>query len=92
MRAVTVAVVQAAPVSFDVRRTLDGARAALETAREALESLERTLSGADQVRVQSAETLEELSRAMKAIRNLVDYIQTHPEAVLQGKEPAKEKK
>ncbi len=29
---------------------------------------------------------------MKAIRNLVDYIQTHPEAVLQGKEQAKEKK
>jgi paraquat-inducible protein B len=79
-------------VGGDVRRTLDGTRAALETTRRALESLERTLGGADQVRVQSAETLEELSRAMKAIRNLVDYIQTHPEAVLQGKEQAKEKK
>ena len=79
-------------VGGDARRTLDDTRAALETSRKALESLERTLTGADQVRVQSAETLEELSRAMKAIRNLVDYIQTHPEAVLQGKEPAKEKK
>ena len=79
-------------VGGDARRTLDDTRAALETSRKALESLDRTLTGADQVRVQSAETLEELSRAMKAIRNLVDYIQTHPEAVLQGKEKAKEKK
>ncbi|HEY8231193.1 MAG TPA: MlaD family protein [Vicinamibacteria bacterium] len=79
-------------VGGDARRTLEETRAALETSRRALESLERTLTGADQVRVQSAETLEELSRAMKAIRNLVDYIQTHPEAVLQGKEQAKEKK
>jgi len=79
-------------VGGDARRTLDDMRAALETTRKALEALERTLTGADQVRVQSAETLEELSRAMKAIRNLVDYIQTHPEAVLQGKEQVKEKK
>lgn len=83
---------QAEGLGGDAKHTIADTRAALESTRKALESLERTLTGADQVRVQAAETLEELSRAMKAIRNLVDYVQTHPEAVVQGKESAKEKK
>ncbi len=83
---------QADGLGGDTKRTLGDTRAALDATRRALESLERTLSGADHMRVQTAETLEELSRAMRAIRNLVDYIQTHPEAVVQGKPGAKEKK
>jgi paraquat-inducible protein B len=66
-------------------------REVLDRAQKTFESLDRTISGADDARVRAAETLEELSRAMKAIRNLVDYIQTHPEAVVQGK-PRKEGK
>ena len=31
-------------------------------------------------------TLEEIDRSVKAIRDLVDYIQTHPEAVVLGKQ------
>ena len=34
----------------------------------------------------TTETLIELERALKAFRNLAEYIQTHPEAILQGKE------
>jgi paraquat-inducible protein B len=83
---------QADGLGGDTRRTLGDTRAALDATRKALESLERALTGADHMRVQTAETLEELSRAMKAIRNLVDYIQTHPEALVQGKPQAKEKK
>jgi paraquat-inducible protein B len=83
---------QADGLGGDTRRTLGDTRAALDATRRALESLEQTLTGADHLRVQTAETLEELSRAMKAIRNLVDYIQTHPEAVVQGKQQVKEEK
>ena len=75
----------------DARQAVQKTREAIEAARKALEAADHTLSNADQMRVQTAETLEELSRAMKAIRNLVDYIQTHPEAVVQGKQ-VKEKK
>jgi paraquat-inducible protein B len=82
---------QADGLGGDTRRTLGDTRAALESTRRALESLERTLAGADHMRVQTAETLEQLAQAMKAIRNLVEYIQTHPEAVLQGKQRGKEK-
>ena len=83
---------QADGLGGDTKHTLSETRAALDATRRALESLERTLTGADHMRVQTAETLEELARVMKAIRNLVDYIQTHPEAVVQGKPQAKEKK
>jgi paraquat-inducible protein B len=72
--------------------TLHEMRDTLDKAQQTLDSLERTLSGADDARVRAAATLEELERAMKAIRNLVDYIQTHPESVLQGKPQTKEQK
>lgn len=69
----------------DAGTTLERMRDTLDKAERTLESLDRTLAGADDTRVRASETLAELERAMKAIRNLVDYIQTHPEAVLQGK-------
>jgi paraquat-inducible protein B len=72
--------------------TLREMRDTFARAQQTLDSLDRTLSGADEARVHAASTLEELERAMKAIRNLVDYIQTHPEAVVQGKPQSKEKK
>jgi paraquat-inducible protein B len=76
----------------DAQATFREARETLEQAQKALDSLDRTLAGADDARIRAAETLEELARAMKAIRNLVDYIQTHPEAVVQGKARSQEEK
>jgi len=73
-------------------RTLAEAKDAFERTRKTLETLDRTLDGADQTRITAADTLEELSRALRALRNLVDYIQTHPEAVVLGKPPVEEKK
>jgi hypothetical protein len=35
--------------------------------------------------------MEELDRTLKALRNLVDYVQTHPEAVVLGKPKGGEK-
>jgi len=69
----------------ELRKTLEQARATFET-------LDRTLAAADGTRVSAAEALVELENTMKALRNLVDYIQTHPEAVLQGKPSGKEGK
>jgi paraquat-inducible protein B len=58
--------------------------------RQSLDSLDRTLSGADDTRLRATETLGELEQAMKAIRHLVEYIQTHPEAMVQGKSKEKQ--
>jgi paraquat-inducible protein B len=75
----------------EARETVRQARARLERLEGALASLENTLRGADDTRMTAAQTLDELNRTLKAVRNLVDYIQTHPEAVVLGKERAKEK-
>jgi phospholipid/cholesterol/gamma-HCH transport system substrate-binding protein len=73
------------------RGTLTKANKALDRVEASMGSLGRTLDAADDARVEAGRTIEEMRRAMAALRSLVDYIQTHPEAVLLGKEPAKEK-
>jgi paraquat-inducible protein B len=69
--------------------TLKEMREVFTQTRQSLDSLDRTLSGADDTRLRASQTLEELEMAMKAIRNLVEYIQTHPEAMVQGKSKEK---
>jgi paraquat-inducible protein B len=85
-------------LSGEVKETSAGARDALrdlrktlDRAEQAMARLEQAAEGTDEARVAAMQTLDEMSRALKALRNLVDYIQTHPEAVVLGKERAKEK-
>jgi len=86
-------------IGGETRSTASEARKAIGAAREALDRVDRTmrtlgttLEGTDDARIRAAQTLEELSRALKALSNLVDYIQTHPEAVILGKPKEREKK
>jgi paraquat-inducible protein B len=86
-------------VAGETRVTASAARDALREARDALDRAEQTLgrleetaSGTDEARVRAVEVIEELSRTLKALRNLVDYVQTHPEAIVLGKPSEKEKK
>jgi paraquat-inducible protein B len=86
-------------VSDEARTTGASARDALREARETLQRAERTLdrleetaSGTDEARVTAMEAIEELRRTLAALRNLVDYVQTHPEAIVLGKPSGKEKK
>jgi paraquat-inducible protein B len=78
-------------VGGDAEATLKEMRETFDRVKRSLDSLDQTLVGADEARLRASETIEELERAMKAIRNLVDYVQTHPEAFVQGK-PQKERK
>jgi paraquat-inducible protein B len=70
----------------EVNATLAELRERLARTEATFEALEATLRGADDARVDASETLMEFERALKAFRNLAEYIQTHPEAILQGKE------
>jgi paraquat-inducible protein B len=72
----------------EVRATMADARATLERAQQATERLQKTLQGADQARLEATRTLEELSQTLAVMRNLAEYIQTHPEAVVIGKPKA----
>ena len=74
------------------RDTLREARDALDRAEQTLTRLEETASGTDEARVAGVQAIEELRQTLRALRNLVDYVQTHPEAVVLGKPAEKEKK
>jgi paraquat-inducible protein B len=53
--------------------------------RVTLDSLNRTLANADETRLQATQAFLEIDRTMRSIRNLAEYFQTHPEAMLVGK-------
>jgi HAMP domain-containing protein len=44
------------------------------------------------MRIRATQALDELERSMQSIRHLVEYLQAHPEALLQGKAKPEEKK
>jgi paraquat-inducible protein B len=74
------------------RDTLREARDALDRAERALARIEETASGTDEARVTAMQAIEELRQTLGALRNLVDYVQTHPEAIVLGKPSEKEKR
>jgi len=80
------------PTARDARATLDGARQTLERAQQAMERLEKTLQGTDQAQLEATRTLAQLSQTLAVMRNLAEYIETHPEAVVIGKPKAEERK
>jgi paraquat-inducible protein B len=61
------------------------ATAALEQAREALESANRTLSTDSPVQQDLQSALVELRKAAQSFRTLSDYLEAHPESVIRGK-------
>jgi paraquat-inducible protein B len=76
----------------EVRVTAADARKTLERAETAMNQLAKTLRGTDQTQLQATRTLSELSETLVTIRSLVEYIQTHPEAIVIGKPPEERKK
>jgi paraquat-inducible protein B len=80
------------PTAEEARQTLRGFRETAKRAEENLDILKGTLHGTDETRLTASQALEEMTHTMQAVRNLVDYLQTHPEAVVLGKERSKEKK
>jgi len=76
----------------DARASLKEVRATFEQAEKSLETLEQTLRAADDTRLEASRTLSELGEALRVMRNLAEYIQTHPEAFVMGKSEAEENK
>jgi paraquat-inducible protein B len=74
------------------RESLDKLRGTLARAERSMESLDSTLKAADDGRLDAARTLDELAQTLATLRNLVEYLQTHPEAVVLGKPSGKERK
>ena len=67
------------------RQALATANATLATATRALSTTERTLAADSPLQQELHVTLRELARAASATRELTDYLERHPDAVLRGK-------
>ena len=74
------------PTAEEVRQTLRAFHKTADQAQASLTDVKETLSGADDTRLTASQALEELTHTLRAVRNLVDYLQTHPEALVVGKQ------
>ena len=79
------------PTAEEARQTLRGFRQTATRADESLDVFAGTLRSHDDTRLTALRALGELTRTMQALRNLAEYLETHPEALLAGKEKPKEK-
>jgi paraquat-inducible protein B len=67
-------------------KTLEEARRAIASADRAISNADATFLGKDSVASQDLrDTLQELTRAARSVRNLVDYLERHPEVLIRGK-------
>jgi paraquat-inducible protein B len=67
-------------------RTLEEMRRAIGSADHVLKSTDATLFGKDSPAPQDLrDTLQEVTRAARSVRVLVDYLQRHPEMLIRGK-------
>ena len=57
-----------------------------------LATVDRNVERTAETQLEAAQTLDEMRELMKSLRYLVDTLQQHPEALLQGKPEPKEKK
>ncbi len=76
---------QVEPVASRLSDSLASARDAFEAATETIEGLAGTAALTSDVQQQLAVALEELASAARAVRQLADYLERHPESLLRGK-------
>lgn len=74
------------------RESLDRLSQTLDRADRATATLDETLRAGDDARVEAMRVLAELKQTLLVLRNLAEYVQTHPEALVIGKEGNKEDK
>ena len=74
----------------DISATSDSARAALSQVRQTVQRLDQAASGSHEMGYRVSTTLDEVAEAARAIKFLAEYLEQHPEALLRGKEEAKQ--
>ncbi len=70
----------------DVHKTMAQAQEVLDHADKAMRSLDSTINNTDQAQATVVRSLMELQQTLEMMRSLVEYLQTHPEAVVLGKQ------
>ncbi len=57
----------------------------MEDARRAVTAAERTMAANSPLERDARDALREISRAAQSFRNLADYLDQHPEALIRGR-------
>ena len=73
------------PVSRDLIKTMASAREALASAHRTLESVDNFIGDKSPLRYNLQTALEQLAAAARSIRQMADYIERHPDALIYGK-------
>lgn len=76
---------QLGPLAKSLEATLEGARLALANAEKTLGNTQNLTSRDSPLLREMTNSLEELKRATRAIRVFAEYLERHPEALIQGK-------
>ena len=76
---------QVAPISSSFQDVASTAKASLQQAQRTLSTFEEVAGKDSQVRYRLSMALKELATAARSVRDLADYLERHPEALLQGK-------
>ncbi|WP_456406633.1 PqiB family protein [Thiolapillus sp.] len=73
------------PMMDEITRLSTDAREMVQQAERTLKQLEKTTSDQGSVGGELVNTMRELAAAARAVRGVADYLERHPEALLQGK-------
>jgi len=76
---------QVEPMSSSFQEVASTAKTSLEQAHRTLSTIEEVAGKDSQVRYRLSTALKELATAARSVRDLADYLERHPEALLQGK-------
>lgn len=74
------------PTVAELRRSATRIGEVLEQTQGLLNELQRGLGEDSELRVHTTTAMSELSKAARSLRVLSDYLQTHPEALIRGKQ------
>ncbi len=77
---------QVAPVSSSFKEIADSARISLKQTQQTIATIQGIAGKSATLPYQLTQTLKELTSAMRSIRTLADYLERHPEALIQGKD------
>ena len=75
------------PLAAGLKKTLDETSGVLGEARDAMKKASAILSDESVLSAEFIGTMEEISKTMRSIQLLADYLKRHPEALLRGKSP-----
>ncbi len=74
-----------APLADELDTTIASARSALDAATKTLQSTGRAADGLQTVEQELRDAIGEVASAARAVRELADYLERHPESLLHGK-------